>query len=56
MPTGDDDTDPHAEDIEALYRDKMQRHAPKYAPVVMRADVGGALVFHTMNPPPAEYS
>ena len=38
MPPPHDD-DEYAEDVEAIYRDKINRQTPKYAPVVMRADV-----------------
>ena len=33
------DHDEYAEDVEAIYKDKINKQSPKYAPVVMRADV-----------------
>jgi hypothetical protein len=37
------DEDEYAEDVEAIYRDKIHKRAPKYEPVVMRADVSALL-------------
>ena len=42
--------DEHAEQIEAIYREKMNNHTPKYAPVVMRADVS-----RTSSSPPISF-
>lgn len=37
--------DAYAEDVEAMYRDKIHKQTPKYAPVVMRADVSAFLFY-----------
>ena len=40
--------DAYAEDVEAIYRDKIHKQAPKYEPVVMRADVSSSSVFEVV--------